>query len=243
MDVLSIIIPAYNEEKYLPDTLEILQHALQAFRQERPTITEIVVVDNNSTDATAQIAREAGAKVVFEPHNQIARARNTGGRAASGSFLVFLDADTRISAELLVHTWDALSSEEIVGGGTQVKMDRKLGPVEALGLGFWNMISKTFKLAAGSYIFCQRDAFDTTGGFDERFYVSEEIHFSQALKRAGKKTRQRFVILDCPVVTSARKLDFHNNLTIIRMLISMLWMPWRKVRSQKDCWFWYDGKR
>ena len=62
---------------------------------------EVLVVDNNSSDQTASVAKSQKVKVVFEPINQISRARNTGARSARGRFLVFLDADTQISFELL----------------------------------------------------------------------------------------------------------------------------------------------
>ena len=76
---LSIVIPAYNEEKLLPRTLQSVQAAAGAFTAAGWTF-ELIVCDNNSTDGTALLARAGGARVVFEPLNQIARARNTGAR-------------------------------------------------------------------------------------------------------------------------------------------------------------------
>ena len=93
----SVIIPAYNEELHLPETLRNLQKAMEAVT---PLRGEIIVVDNNSTDRTAEIAHDAGARVVFEAHNQISRARNCGGRAANSRNLIFLDADTIIRPEI-----------------------------------------------------------------------------------------------------------------------------------------------
>ena len=93
----SVIVPAYNEERWLPETLTVLKRAMAAV--DRPA--EIVVVDNNSTDETARVAMAHGARVVFEAHNQISRARNTGARAATGAYLIFLDADTLVEAALI----------------------------------------------------------------------------------------------------------------------------------------------
>ncbi|NQZ69946.1 MAG: glycosyltransferase, partial [Lentisphaeria bacterium] len=87
----SVIIPAYNEEKLLPDTLASLKEKMSDVTDYSG---EIIVVDNNSTDATAEVAKAAGAIVVFEEHRQIARARNAGGQIAKGRYLIFLDADT-----------------------------------------------------------------------------------------------------------------------------------------------------
>ena len=94
----SIVLPAYNEAALLPATLARLQEAMAGIALRG----EIVVCDNNSTDATPELARAAGASVVFEPVNQISRARNTGARAARGRFLVFVDADTLVPGSLLV---------------------------------------------------------------------------------------------------------------------------------------------
>ena len=86
----SVIIPAYNEETFLPATLTSLHLAMDSI----PHNGEIIVVDNNSTDNTRQVAEKYGAKVVFEPFRQIAKARNSGAKAAKSIFFIFLDADT-----------------------------------------------------------------------------------------------------------------------------------------------------
>ena len=80
MERFSVIIPAYNEEKYLPAALSAVNKAIET----APMVGEVVVVDNNSTDRTAAIAAELGARVVFEPVNQISRSRNAGAKAAGG---------------------------------------------------------------------------------------------------------------------------------------------------------------
>ena len=95
----SIIIPAYNETEQLPSTLSAIRASMAASNLQG----ECIVVDNNSTDTTAETARLNGADlVVFEPINQIARARNTGARASQGRYLIFIDADTRINPTLLL---------------------------------------------------------------------------------------------------------------------------------------------
>ena len=88
----SVIVPAFNEERLLPESLAAIGTATRAFT-DAGWSTELIVCDNNSTDRTAEIARAAGATVVFEPHNQIARARNRGAGAARGEWLVFVDAE------------------------------------------------------------------------------------------------------------------------------------------------------
>jgi len=87
----SVVIPAYNEEEYLPSTLRSLDKVLRKIPQFRG---EVIVVNNGSTDRTAQIAEQYGAKVVEETNRGIGRARNRGAAMAKGETLIFLDADT-----------------------------------------------------------------------------------------------------------------------------------------------------
>ena len=91
--MISFIVPAYNEEHELSNTLTAIREAASGTTQPY----EIIVVDDASTDATPQIASAAGAKVIPINRRQIAAARNAGARAAQGEYLFFVDADTRIN--------------------------------------------------------------------------------------------------------------------------------------------------
>jgi glycosyltransferase involved in cell wall biosynthesis len=233
----SIIIPAYNEEEYLPDTLASLKESMNAFKGLNG---EIVVTDNNSTDRTAAIAEENGARVVFEEHRQIARARNTGAKEALGRYFIFVDSDTTISPSLLKKTLRTLESGRFCGGGTIVEFDGHLNFTAKCGLKFWVMLSKTFKWACGAYVFCTREAFLDTGGFDERFYASEEIHISRALRLWGRKNGKRFVILEEPIITSSRKLEWYSTLELLIMTIGMLFSL-KPLQNRNSCYrMWYD---
>ncbi len=87
--LIAVVIPAYNEEQYLSRCLEALAH--QTYPAD---CFEVIVVDNGSTDATAEIARRCGARVVDEPRKGVARARQTGFEAACGEIVASTDADT-----------------------------------------------------------------------------------------------------------------------------------------------------
>ena len=121
----SIVIPAHNEEAYLPATLASVRRAMSQVATHRG---EIVVTDNDSTDRTSEVATDGGARVVFEEHRQIARARNVGGHFARGRYLIFLDADTSINVALLRSTLDALDGGEVCG-------DSSPGPAAVLRRG------------------------------------------------------------------------------------------------------------
>jgi glycosyltransferase involved in cell wall biosynthesis len=120
----SIIIPAYNEEKWLSQTFSSLKEAMSTL----DVSGEIVVVDNNSTDQTARIAKQHNAQVVFEPINQISRARNAGAKVAQGRYFIFMDADTFISPALLQTALKNLSSGICCGGGGIVRVDNSMQP-------------------------------------------------------------------------------------------------------------------
>jgi len=231
----SIIIPAYNEAALLADTLASAKNAQSCL----PNCTgEIIVVDNNSTDQTGQIAKSFGVKVVFEPVNQISRARNCGAKAASGRYLIFLDADTLLSAQLLSEAIKLLDTGKIVGGGTVLDCSNA-EPMKIRRLvQLWNFISRFRKLAAGSFLFCRRQAWEELGGFDESVYVAEELIFSKRLKKWAKKHKMTFCILDIGVKTSFRKFYHFNYLTIVSSLAFGLF-----VKKNKDkCRLWYERK-
>lgn len=230
----SIVIPCFNEEALLPATLAAAREAMQAVASHRG---EIVVTDNASTDATAEIARAAGARVVFEAHRQISRARNAGARAARGRFLVFVDGDTRISAALLRATLAALESGRVCGGGTSVTLDLELGRVARIAVASWNFMARRVRLACGAYVFCRSDAFAAVGGFPEDVYATEEIWLSRALHVYGRSRGLDFLILREPIVTSARKLEWYGARGMGRAMLRL--MRPSALRSREECALWY----
>ncbi len=231
----SIIVPAYNEERWLPDTLTKLQHAMASLSLQG----ELIVVDNNSSDGTAELARKHGARVVFEEYNQISRARNAGARAAQGRFLVFVDADTLIPQELLAKALENLETENCCGGGTTVAFDTPLNAGGRIGLAVWNKISATLKLAAGCFIYCRREGFEAVGGFSEAVYASEEIWLSRGLRRWGRSQGQAYcIITDYPAHSSGRKLEWFSTWQQTGLLLLMLLFPFF-VRFKWLCGFWY----
>src|SRR5436190_4392844 len=118
---IAIIIPAFNEERLLAQTLGAVALSCEAFAK-RGWETELIVCDNNSTDRTAAIARGAGALVVFEPVNQIARARNSGAAAASSDWLIFIDADSQPTADLFGAVADQIQRGDCLAGGSTVRL-------------------------------------------------------------------------------------------------------------------------
>ncbi len=239
---ISVIVPAFNEEKLLAATLAEIQAAAQSFGA-RGWEFQLVVCDNNSTDRTAEIARNTGATVVFEPFNQIARARNTGAAAATGDWLVFVDADSHPSAELFADVADQISSGQFLAGGSTVQMD-ELNVTTRLLMLLWTCISRLGKLMAGSFIFVEATAFRQIGGFSHEHFAAEEIDLSQRLKKLARTTGKKIVILHRhPIVTSARKLKLYTAREMLGVFLRSLFNYRRTVRSREATFYWYDGRR
>ncbi|MBL9138458.1 MAG: glycosyltransferase [Verrucomicrobiales bacterium] len=243
MPTLSIVIPAYNEERLLPRTLEAVGRSLPAFTS-RGWEAEVVVCDNNSTDRTSELAREWGAKVVFEPVNQIGRARNCGAAAARGDWLLFLDADSVPTPELFAAAEAVVAQGRVLFVGAVVELDASLPPVASFLLGSWNWLSRTLRWMAGSFILVEASAFREIGGFDLSLYASEELDLSRRLKSLARRTRRRGVILSHPALkSSARRMTMYRRGHLLFFLLKASVRPWSTVRSREACRMWYDGKR
>jgi glycosyltransferase involved in cell wall biosynthesis len=239
---ISIIVPAFNEEKLLGATLGSINAARAAF-SELGWESEMVVCDNNSTDRTGELARAAGARVVFEPINQISRARNCGAAAASGDWLIFVDADSHPDTELFAAVAAEIQRGDCLAGGCTVKLDGRY-PVATLVTEGWNLLSRFMRWAAGSFIFCEAAAFRQVGGFSQELFASEEIDLSQRLKALARRTGKRVVILHrTPLVTSGRKMHLYTPWEHARFLTKTVLLCGRTLKKREQCLTWYDGRR
>ena len=239
---VSVIVPAFNEERVLDESLRSIRAAMAGLH-ELGWICELIVCDNNSTDRTADIARAAGAKVVFEPVNQIARARNTGAAGAAGDWLVFVDADSRPSPELFADVARAIRDGRFLAGGSTLVFDGGPAGIRAAAW-CWNAVSRIGRWAAGSFIFCDAAAFRQLGGFSLRLYAGEEIEFSRRVKRLARQRRQTMTILHRhPLVTSARKARLYTWREVLSFVARTILGRGRTLQSVEACYVWYDGRR
>lgn len=239
---ISIILPAFNEARLLPSTLAAVHAARKALDYVQWN-SEVIVCDNNSTDATSQIAREHGARVVFEGVNMIGRARNAGASVASGDWLVFIDADSQPSIELFAAMIEAILSGRVLAGGATVRMDTD-DLRGRIGTAFWNTASRLRRLMAGSFIFVETAAFRKIGGFSGQFYAAEEIDLTHRLRPLARASNRRIVILSkTPLLTSARKLKLYTPREIGRLLLSAALRPKATLTNKEACHLWYDGRR
>ncbi len=235
-------MPAFNEERLIGESLRHVADAARAFSRRKWDV-ELIVCDNNSTDRTAEMARAAGATVVFEAVNQIARARNRGAEAATGDWLVFVDADSHPSAALFDDVATQIESGRCLAGGCTIELEKGY-PTGNLITALWNRVSRALRWVAGSFVFCEAAAFRNLGGFDLRLFAGEEIELSKRLKKLARSERKRIVILHRhPILTSARKLRLYSGREHFLFMARTILGRGRTLNSREACHPWYDGRR
>jgi len=230
--MVSFIVPAYNEAAHIDGVVKSIHESAAAAR----IVYEVVVVNDDSSDDTANLAEAAGARVVHVTKRQIAAVRNAGAREAKGDAFIFVDGDTLATPGSVQGALRALRSGA-VGGGSFVRFDRVPWIINAT----MRVLLESFyalRLAAGCFVFCRRDAFEAVGGFDERYFASEEIWFSQAINRRG-----RFVVVREPVITSARKLHRYGLGGLLVKSIQIGMRGETGVQRREGLELWYDGMR
>lgn len=250
--LISIIIPAFNEERFLANTLEQIKLAFRE-NEDQGYAWEIIVCDNNSTDKTAEIASQLGARVLFEPVNQIARARNTGAGAARGEWLLFIDADSFPSPELIADVFAVIDSGDYIGCGTTVLVEG--GTLfNKLRMERLNPLFRIFNWCGGAFLLCRTEAFHAVGGFSLDLYAFEEIDFVIRLKRYGRTQGKQFIVLHGhPVITSGRRGDtgvlslgrlFASNFAAVILFGLHYVLPrrWNQALGARLLGYWYGCK-
>jgi glycosyltransferase involved in cell wall biosynthesis len=186
--LLSIIIPARNEENCLPICLKAIQTAKKSTEE----TVEVIVIINRCTDNTEQIARDAGCRILHNDSKNLSKLRNAGGRLAEGRILVTIDADSSMSPNLLKDIISTLSSGKYIGGAVLIWPERwSLGILFSL---FFLLAIAVWYRISGGVFFCYRDDFVQLGGFNEELLTAEDIDFARRLKKYGqqKKRNLRF---------------------------------------------------
>ncbi len=228
----SVIIPAYNEEHYLPRLLKSIEVARENFPGGRDHI-EVIVADNDSTDRTSEVANAHGARVVHVAKRRIAAARNGAARAATGEILCFIDADSAVHPRTFNLIDEAMKTERYIWGVTGATMERMSLP---LFITYWMFLPMV--LTTGLDIglsFCRREDFEAVGGYDEKRLYAEDVTFPWALKRLGRARRQRTVRLPkIKALASTRKFDQFGDW-------HYFWMMGHAIKSLVT-WNWQDEK-
>lgn len=205
---LSIVVPAYNEEKYLPGCLEWVLAEIR--RSPDPTGVEVIVVDNASTDRTAEVARSfQGVRVVHEPEKGLTRARQKGLIEARGEIVAYVDADTRMPPGWIARVLRSFASNGrvVCVSGPYIYYDASLLERLLVRL-YWIFLATpaywmTRYMVVGGNFAAKKSALEEIGGFDTDIaFYGEDTNIARRLHAAGKV---KFV-MRLPMHTSSRRL-------------------------------------
>ncbi|MEU1324668.1 glycosyltransferase [Streptomyces microflavus] len=234
---LSVVIPAYNEAAYLPRYLPSVLASLAHWEEATGHMGEVIVVDNASTDATADTAVSFGVRVVTETVRSIGRVRNTGATAARGDRLFFTDADVALPLEAVTAAAAAMNAGAVGGAIPPLYTPERLGA--RLLCAYWDHHRTRRGGAQGVNQFCTADAFYRIGGYRDDLFMSEDVEFFARLTTHGQALGRPVTILDeLRVRPSTRRYDQWSSLR-------MLW--WQnpvtarlRLRSPRKWRHWYE---
>jgi len=199
---VSVIIPARNEEAFIGRCLESIQVAKANFDGE----VEVIVSLNRCTDRTEEIAMRYGAAIVSEDSKNLSRIRNRAAEAATGDVIVTIDADSRMTPNMLCEIARQLATGKCIGGGVTILPERvSVGILVSVLLMLPYGI--VHRISAGLF-WCFRSDFMAIGGFNDGLITLEDVDFAKRLKAHGKRNGKRFkTIMRAHIVTSCRKFD------------------------------------
>jgi len=232
---VSVVIPAYNEEQCLPDTLDRISKALAA----AACPSEIIVVDNDSQDKTKQIAEAFGAKIFLEKEHKISRVRNTGAENSTGDILIFIDADTLVPDTLFQKITAAFEDEKCFGGAVAVEYEGFQRSWMKYYLAGWKFCGTVFNMAQGAAQFCRKSVFEKLEGYDETIFMGEDVEFYWRLSKFAKRNQGYLHFIEhTKVITSARRFDkmgLWKTLLLTQPIFILL--TWRNKYFWRD---WYE---
>lgn len=227
--MISFIIPAYNEEKYIQCCIFAIQCACKALDCKH----EIIVVDDQSSDLTRACALKLGVKVLTKKIRHLGEVRNHGAREARGDYLVFVDADTLVLESALEEMLNQKDSYE--AGSTIGKYyDLNKYPLQKKTMNMYAWFCRyIWRTANGYFMWCNREKFVE---FNPDYYLFEDVWF--------KNNYNSFYLGHKKVLTSGRKAITHNFLlSLIPFMLKYVLFGNKIIKSKKHLGMWYDGKR
>jgi glycosyltransferase involved in cell wall biosynthesis len=233
----SIIVPAYNEEVLLADTLRRIKVTM--LDSSANLQSELIVVDDQSTDSTPEIAMTLADKVITGQRTGIGSARNSGANAASGDCFIFVDADTQVPKNLI----QTIDNHRRTGtrGGAVAPCYQGQTRLMKLYFTLWAKYAQRNDMVQGVCQFIDADAFEQLGGFSEALRHAEDNDLHQRLKalvRDSDGTSQVSVISEIRVLPSMRR--YHQSSTLWTILVLNPLVTRVKLTSETFWRKWYD---
>lgn len=177
--LVSVIITTKNEE-------EAIGRLIQSIKRQTFKNIEIILVDNNSKDKTVEIVKNLGIKVYNLGPERSAQ-RNFGAKKARGNYLLFLDADMKLSPNVMEECVKVCLSD--------TKIEAVVIPEHSVASNLWEKVKgfeRSFYNDTGDETtvaarFFTREAFEKAGGYDETITGPEDWDLSETVKKIGYK--------------------------------------------------------
>jgi glycosyltransferase involved in cell wall biosynthesis len=222
----TVVVPAYNEARFLEPTLRSIRD--QSYRGP----VELIVVDNNSSDDTAALARRYADRVLHYAERQgAAAARQHGAEHARGACIAFIDADTQMSRNLLAQAARSLEAGAVAGRAPLRIDDSAFGArwSELATNAYHRFVDATFI----PYLYATRDTFAKSGGWELDITCGEEVRLQQRFRKLGRLAWDH----GAHTLTSARRYraEGYYALWCKAMLVQFLGinLAWQPVRSAR----------
>ena len=212
--IVSVIVPAHNEEKYVVRCIRSINKAAEAFGGG----VEIIVVCNRCTDRTAELAEANGARVVYNEDRCIAKVRNSGIAAARGRYIMTIDCDNRMTSGTIREVCGMLRSGRYIGGGAPIRFERYSLPLHLNDI----MCRIGFRITGlySGIFWAEKKTFDAVGGFPDK-RAMEDVMLAKALKKYGKQQGKKYGCLRKNVlINSTRKYDNLGDWLYFKLMIS-----------------------
>ncbi len=213
LPLVSVIIPAHNEEKYVERCIESINEAASVYGGD----VEKIVVCNRCTDHTALLAENAGARVVYNEDRCIAKVRNDGIKAARGEIILTVDCDNRMTRGTIKEAVSLLETGKYIGGGAPIRFERYSFPLWCNDI----MCRVSFGLT-GLYcgiFWAEKSTFESVGGFTEK-KAMEDADTARKIKKYGKKLGRKYTVLkENYLINSTRKYDDLGDWLYFKLMI------------------------
>lgn len=238
---ITIVIPAYNEEAFLPGTLKSVNEAVRLFQNSTGCLAEVLVVNNASTDRTHKVAKTYGANVILHEIRNISSVRNAGIRSAKFDLIVAIDADCFLPTDSLIEIWKFMQDERQVGAALGVKILSAKALNRIIASIIQTIVGAVSGIHGAMFVF-RKDVALEIGGFPESKLVAEDSAFAISMRKYGRERGKKFGLLKSVKVGTLDRKDL-SLLELPALIVQVLKAFAGVKQCPEDLKFWYDPDR